>query len=53
VISVDAVLVFAGDADAVGDGLADDTVVFELAGALVGAGAQLASKHTQKARIRS
>lgn len=54
-ISADAVLVFAGDVDgdAVGDGLADDTVVFELAGALVGPGAQLASKHTQKARIRS
>ena len=52
-ISADAVLVFAGDADAVGDGLADDTVVFELGGALVGAGAQLASKHTQKAGIRS
>ena len=53
VISADAVLVFAGDADAVGDGLADDTVVFELGGALVGAGAQFASKHTQKAGIRS
>ena len=49
---VDAVLVVFtgdGDADAVGDGLAEDTIVFEL----FGTGAQLASKHTQKARIRS
>ena len=50
-ISADAVLVLAGDVDgdAVGDGLAEDTVVFEL----FGTGAQLASKHTQKARIKS
>jgi hypothetical protein len=48
VISADAVLVLAGDgdADAVGDGLAEDTVVFEL----LGAGAQLVSKNTKKAR---
>jgi hypothetical protein len=44
--------VFAGDGDAdavaVGDGLATETVVFEL----LGAGAQLASKHTKNARNR-
>src|SRR5215216_2155367 len=44
----DAVPVFAGDGDgdAVGDGLACETAVFEFDGA----GAQLASKHTKKAR---
>jgi len=45
------VSVFAGDGDgdAVGDGLACETVVFEL----LGAGAQLASKHTKNARNRN
>jgi hypothetical protein len=46
-------LVFAGDGDAdaeaVGDGLAEDTVVFEL----LGAGAQLVRKHTNIAKSES
>jgi hypothetical protein len=48
---VDAVLVLAGDgdADAVGDGLAEDTVVFEL----FVAGAQLVSKQMKKAKNKN